>query len=57
MRGVFGFTKEHDEFLVNMVEEHGIRPIIGEIFEWKDAVRAFEVSMDRSAVGKIIIKV
>lgn len=57
LRGVFGFTKEHDEFLVKMVEKHGIRPVIGKVFEWKDAIKAFEVSMERSEVGKIVIKV
>lgn len=57
VRGVFGFTKEHDEVLVKLVDEHGIKPAIGGVFEWKDAVDAFKVSMDRSAVGKIVIKV
>jgi len=45
------------ELAVKLFEEHKIQPVVGEVFEWEDAVNAFAVSMDYSVVGKIIIRV
>lgn len=43
--------------MAKMFEENDIKPVIGQVFEFKDAVKAFDVSMDGSTVGKIVIKV
>ena len=43
--------------LVQTVEQHGIHPMIGKAFEWPDAKEALRVSMERSEVGKIVIRV
>jgi NADPH:quinone reductase-like Zn-dependent oxidoreductase len=40
-----------------MFEEYDIKPAIGRVFEFEDAVKAFDVSMDRSTVGNMVIKV
>ena len=43
--------------LVQIVEQHGIHPIIGKTFEWPDAKEAFRVSTERSKESKIVIRV
>ena len=43
--------------LVQIVEQHGIHPMIGKTFEWPDAKEAFRVSMGRSEAGKTVIRV
>lgn len=57
VRGVFGIKKEHTVALAKLFEEHGIHPVVGEVFEWENAVEAFRKSMRREVVGKIVIKV
>ena len=57
MRGVFGFNRAHEEALVKFVEEYGLKPEIAQIFEWEEAKEAFQKSMERELVGKIVIKV
>ena len=57
MKGVLGFRKEHCELAVKVFEENKLRPVVGQVFEWEDAVKAFAVSMDHSAVGKVVIRI
>ncbi|KAH6712942.1 putative alcohol dehydrogenase [Leptodontidium sp. MPI-SDFR-AT-0119] len=57
LRGVFGFNRGHEEALVKFVEEYGLKPEIAQVFEWEEAKEAFEKSMARELVGKIVIKV
>lgn len=57
MKGIFGFTKEHEEYLVSMVDAYGIKPIIGKVFEYEDAIAAFEEALINTAVGKIVVKI
>lgn len=40
-----------------MFEEHKLEPMVGQVFEWENAVEAFAVSMGNTAVGKIVIQV
>jgi NADPH:quinone reductase-like Zn-dependent oxidoreductase len=55
--GIFMYTKEMTEAMARMVEEKGIRPVVAEVFEWREAGRAFEMLAKQSAVGKIVVKV
>jgi NADPH:quinone reductase-like Zn-dependent oxidoreductase len=57
VRGVFNIKKEHAEAVVKLMNEHQIRPQVGEVFEWADAKEVFKKSMDWNVVGKIVIKV
>ncbi|KAK3176668.1 hypothetical protein OEA41_007991 [Lepraria neglecta] len=56
-RGIFGSRKDMSRRLVQIVEQHGIHPMIGKTVEWPDAKEAFRVSMERSEEGKIVIRV
>jgi NADPH:quinone reductase-like Zn-dependent oxidoreductase len=57
VRGIFAFKKEHSLAHVKLFEEHKLHPVIGKVFEWEDAVDAFRVSMEKSVMGKVVIKV
>lgn len=56
VKGVFGFNSAHIEKLLQLTNEHKLKPL-AEVFEWEDAKKAFEKSMGYSVVGKIVIKV
>ncbi|KUJ10704.1 NAD(P)-binding protein [Mollisia scopiformis] len=56
VRGVFGFNTEHVARLLEITSEYKLEPLM-EVFEWEDAREAFERSMGRSVVGKIVIRV
>lgn len=45
------------EKTVRFFEEHDIHPVIGKVWDFKDAKKAFEMLMTQSVVGKIVIKV
>ncbi|KAH7130344.1 NAD(P)-binding protein [Dendryphion nanum] len=55
--GVRMFTNEMTKGLVEFVEEKGIHPAIGQVFEWEDAKSAFELMGKQSVVGKIVVRV
>jgi D-arabinose 1-dehydrogenase-like Zn-dependent alcohol dehydrogenase len=56
VRGVICFSREMIEDLADLMEKHDIHPPV-EVYEWKDAKKAFEVFRDQVIVGKIVIKV
>jgi NADPH:quinone reductase-like Zn-dependent oxidoreductase len=43
--------------VLDVYQEHGVRPQIAQMFEWEEAKDAFAALNGQSAVGKIIIKV
>ncbi|KAI9734543.1 MAG: hypothetical protein M1834_002144 [Cirrosporium novae-zelandiae] len=57
MRGVFNFKKSHDEALLQLIESKNIHPVVAKVYEFEDAKEAFQLSMEGSAVGKIVIRV
>ena len=57
VRGVFGISRTHSEALLKLVNEHQIHPPVAEVFEYEQAREAFEKSMQREVVGKIVIKI
>ncbi|KAL8884373.1 MAG: hypothetical protein Q9192_006863 [Flavoplaca navasiana] len=57
VRGVLGVSSAMVVKLLEVIQEQRIRPMIGREFQWKDAKDAFEYSIGRSGVGKIVIKV
>ncbi|PVH80830.1 NAD(P)-binding protein [Cadophora sp. DSE1049] len=57
LRGVFAFNRAHEEALVKFVEEYGLKPEIAQVFEWEEAKEAFQKSMERELVGKIVINI
>ena len=56
VRGLLGSSKTMGEELVRRVDADKIHPVIAKIFEWSEAKEAFEMLMNQSAVGKIVVK-
>ncbi len=50
-------SKPMIEELVRLVEIHDLHPVIAKSFEWKDAKQAFELMLNQTEIGKIVIKV
>jgi D-arabinose 1-dehydrogenase-like Zn-dependent alcohol dehydrogenase len=57
VRGILGFSKKMLEQVVQLVEEHDLKPKISEVYEWEDAKKAFERLRDQGFIGKIVVKV
>ena len=55
--GVFHFTNETTAKMLKMVEEHRIRPLVGKVFGYRDAKRAFEALSGQDAMGKIVVEI
>jgi D-arabinose 1-dehydrogenase-like Zn-dependent alcohol dehydrogenase len=55
--GVYMFTVDMTEKACRLIEDKGIKPAVGKVFEWEDAASAFVELSKGSLVGKIIIKV
>ena len=56
VRGQLGASKAMSEELVRRVDADKIHPIIAKTFEWSEAKEAFELLMNQSEVGKIVIR-
>jgi D-arabinose 1-dehydrogenase-like Zn-dependent alcohol dehydrogenase len=57
VKGLLGCSLAMLENTVKFVEEHDIHPVIAHVFEWEDAVKAYEKLRSQNSVGKIVIKV
>lgn len=57
LRGVFGVNKEMHEEVARLVEEYDIKPYIAKVYPWTEAKEAFEALVERSEVGKLVIRV
>ena len=56
VRGLLGTSKPMSEELVRRVDAGKIHPVIAKAFEWSEAKEAFEMLMNQTGVGKIVIK-
>lgn len=43
--------------LINFVEQHNIKPIVGRIFSFEDAARAHEFIESRQSTGKVLLEI
>jgi D-arabinose 1-dehydrogenase-like Zn-dependent alcohol dehydrogenase len=57
VRGQLGSSKAMLLDLVKLVEEHNIKPVVGEIFVWGDAPKAFNRMLKQGIVGKLVISI
>lgn len=57
VRGIVIASQEMSMQLVEILEQHKIHPVIGEVFEWTEARAAFEALLARSMTGKVVISV
>jgi NADPH:quinone reductase-like Zn-dependent oxidoreductase len=57
VRGQLGGSKVMLLDLVKLVEQHNIKPVVGEVFVWEDAPKAFASMMQQGIVGKLVIKI
>ncbi|PWN47596.1 putative alcohol dehydrogenase [Violaceomyces palustris] len=56
-RGVLIGSREQFEDLNQVFEDHKIRPAVDKVFEFKDAVKAYEYQWSQAHVGKVVIRV
>lgn len=56
VRGQLGSSKAMLDELVRRVDASKIHPVIAKSFEWGEAKAAFELLMNQSEVGKIVVK-
>ena len=56
VRGQLGVSKTMVEELVRRMDADKIHPVIAKTFEWHEAKEAFQLLMNQSGIGKIIIK-
>ena len=56
VRGQLGASKTMVEELVRRVDADKIHPVIAKTVVWSEAQKAFEMGMNQSEVGKIVIK-
>ena len=56
VRGQLGASKTMVEELVRRVDADKIHPVIAKTVAWTEAQKAFEMVMNQSEVGKIVIK-
>lgn len=38
-------------------QKHGIKPVLGHIFEWTEASEAYAALLNLNAAGKVVIKI
>lgn len=39
------------------VQEHGIKPILGQVFEWNEATEAYVALLNLNTAGKVVIRI
>ena len=39
------------------VQKHGIRPVLGHVYEWTEASEAYLALLNLNAAGKIVIRI
>jgi NADPH:quinone reductase-like Zn-dependent oxidoreductase len=57
IHGILGMSNRMLEKVVDLYEEHQLRPPISKIFQWHEAKDAYAELVNQSGVGKIIIEV
>ncbi len=57
LRGVVGGSREMFEQMNKLIDAHKLKPIIGQIFSWKDAQKAYGAYLNQNSIGKIVIRV
>ena len=56
IRGVFGFSIRMLQILVEIVVTHDIKPVISQVFDWRDAPGAFAALQKGNTIGKIVVR-
>ncbi len=57
MKGIRGNSKAMLQRALDLAEKNDLHPLIGSLYEWEDASKAFETLRRGDFVGKLIIKV
>jgi D-arabinose 1-dehydrogenase-like Zn-dependent alcohol dehydrogenase len=55
LQGIYVGSREMFESMNKVIEEKGIKPVIGKTFKFEDAAGAFEYLKGGSHTGKIVI--
>ncbi|KAF2810547.1 NAD(P)-binding protein [Mytilinidion resinicola] len=56
VRGSMAMSKEMVEELVKIVEKFDIHPVVSKVFEFDEALKAYEALREQQDIGKIVIK-
>jgi NADPH:quinone reductase-like Zn-dependent oxidoreductase len=57
LRGIFVGGREHFEGLMRAVAVNRLKPVIDRVFEFDEAVEAFEYLKSAQHFGKIVIRI
>lgn len=57
IRGIFDVRDDMMDLALEIVQRHGVKPFVGEVFEWEQAKAAFGRLQSQSCVGKIVVQV
>ena len=50
-------SKELAKNLNSFLTEHKVKPVVGRVFEWTEAVEAWDYQIGGSHFGKVVIKI
>lgn len=45
------------EDLSAFVQKHGIKPVLGQVFDWHEASEAYAALLNLNVAGKIVIRI
>lgn len=57
VKGCVAFSRDATAEFARFAEQHNIRPVVAKVFEFDDAVAAFEALQKQTEVGKIVVKI
>jgi D-arabinose 1-dehydrogenase-like Zn-dependent alcohol dehydrogenase len=57
VRGLVAFSKDASAEFVRFSEANGFNPVVSQIFEFDQAIQAFEAMEKQNSVGKLIVKI
>lgn len=57
VRGIVYASVPMLENMSTFVQEHGIKPVLGHVFEWDEAREAYEALLNLNTAGKVVIRI
>ncbi|KAF2740968.1 putative alcohol dehydrogenase [Polyplosphaeria fusca] len=57
VKGIMGFSRDASAEWIRFSEANGIKPVVAQVFEFDQAIEAFETLQKQNAVGKLVVKI
>lgn len=57
VRGCVAFSRDAVAELAQFVDANSIKPVVAEVFDFKNTVEAFEALQKQTSIGKIAVKI